>query len=45
MLKKGSISSFNMVRHQLYPRLYHIVLCHRSQEGLPNFAGGFFFRS
>ena len=44
-VKKRFDRSFNMVRHQLYPRLDHIVLCHRSQRGLPNFAGGFFFRS
>ena len=43
--KKRFDCSFNMVRHQLYARLDHIVLCHRAQERLPNFAGGFFFRS
>ncbi len=32
-----------MVRHQLYPRLCHIVRCHRFQTRLPNIAGGFIY--
>ena len=44
-VKKRFDRSFNMVRHQLYTRLDHIELCHRSQKRLANFAGGVFFRS
>ena len=34
-VKKRFDRSFNMVRHQLHTRLYHIVLCHRSQKDSP----------